>query len=126
MDAADDFANWRVWTAVNFQRARRAVQLARPIDNGVGLRDVCPRLREWAPLAAQRVPFGTAVFVGLFVPVKFAARDSVVITLRSVPNRHMRLDSLLIDHPPQNFCGAVIGVTDQAIGLEIKTLLDPG
>jgi hypothetical protein len=37
----------------------------------------------------------------------------------------MRLDLLLVNHPSQNFRGAVIGVTDQAVRFEIKAILDP-
>jgi hypothetical protein len=67
--------------------------------NRVGFGDVCARPLEGSPLIAQRLTLRAAVLVALLVPLKVAAGQSVVCALSLVPQRHMRFDRFVVDHP---------------------------
>src|SRR5664279_1088144 len=125
MDAASNLANRCVRTAAGLYRASRAVRLTGPIDDGVGLGDVCPRILEWAPLFAQSAALRAAVFVGLLVPLELTAGQSVVFALRSVPHRYMRLDRFLVYHPARYLGRPVGGITDEPRRFHVKAFLDP-
>jgi hypothetical protein len=125
MNTARDFAHWRMRTALIFHGACRTVGLAGAIDDGIGLGDMRARVLEWAPLAAQRMTCRTAIFVRLRIPLEIATRKGIVLAFCFVPNRYVRLDLLLLDHPGKHRCGALRRVAHETARLKLETLLDP-
>src|SRR5215831_9894711 len=108
MDASRDLAHGCIRAALRLQRARGAIGLTGPIDDGPRLSDVAARLREAPPFLAQRVAFGTAILISRWVPLEVTAGQRSVIALSPVPDRHMRLDLLAIDHPTEHLGSAIV------------------
>ncbi len=73
IDAAGDLAVRRVRTAARLHRAHRAIGSARCVNDRIGFGNVCTRVLEGSPFAAQRMALRAAVFVLLFVPLEGAA-----------------------------------------------------
>jgi hypothetical protein len=86
MDAAHDFARLRIRATSIFHRTAVTVHLARSVDDGVGFRDVRAGIPEWAPVAAERVPRRTSIFVGLFIPDKVVSGERIVFARCFVPD----------------------------------------
>ena len=57
---------------------------------------------ELAPIAAKRMSLRTAVLVGCSSQSNSLLEKRVVLALALVPDRHMRRDVLLLDHPAQH------------------------
>src|SRR5215510_7396233 len=98
MDAARDLANRRIRAAALLYRTGCAVRLTGPVDDGIGLGDVGTWVLERTPLSAQGMPLWAAVFVGLLVPLEFAAGERLIIALPPFPHRHMGCNAFVL-HP---------------------------
>ena len=93
MYVARDLARWFFWTAVRFERAYIAVELARTIWERLALVHGTARLE---PLPARAV-----LDVAGRIVSKVAAQGAVV-PLRLVENGNMRCDACLLDQPVQH------------------------
>src|SRR5450631_4396066 len=114
MNAATDFANGRVRAAADLDWATCAIELTGSIKNDVGFGDVCAGVLERTPVAAQRVALRAAVFIVLLIPPKVATGQRVIHALSLVPQRNMRIDRFVVDHPTQQLSSAIGHVADQA------------
>lgn len=94
------------------------------IDDGVGLRGVSAGVRKCTPIAAQRVPTGASVLIGLLVPTEVVPRKRTIVAPGLVPDWNMRRDPLLFDHPAKHRGGPVGHISRKAPRLECKAFLD--
>jgi hypothetical protein len=101
MHAASNLAYWRVRAAAGFDWTLRAIELTGPMNNCVGLGDMCAGTLEGTPLAAQRVVLRTTILVGPLVPMELATRQCLIRALRLVPHWHVRFYPLVVHHPIQ-------------------------
>src|SRR5690349_19510354 len=115
MDVARDLARWFFWTALRFERAYIAVELARTIQKRLALVHGSARSE---PLAARAV-----VDVAGRIISKVAAREGTVISLRLVEHGDMWRDALLLDQPVQHRSCPVSGIPDKSLRLEAEALL---
>src|SRR5439155_11366376 len=95
MDVARDLARWVFRTALRFEWAYIAVELAGAIQKRLALMygAACPKL-----LSA-----GAVVNVARRVISKVATREGAVVPLRFVEHRNMGRDAVLLDQPVQHW-----------------------
>src|SRR6476620_4866527 len=115
MDVARDLARWFFWTALRFERAYIAVELARTIQKRLALVHGAARSE---PLSARAV----VDVVGRVIS-KVAAREGAVVPLRFVEHRNMRRDAFLLDQPVQHRSCPVSGISDKPLRLKAEALL---
>src|ERR1700712_3861259 len=115
MYVARDLARWFFWTALRFERAYIAVELACTIQNRLALVHGAARSE---PLSSRAV-----VDVAGRIISKVAAREGAIVPLRLVEHRDMWRDALLLDQPVQHRSGSVSGIADKPLRLEAKALL---
>src|ERR1700712_836599 len=117
MDVARDLARWFFWTALRFERAYIAIELACTIQNRLALVHGAARSE---PLSSRAV-----VDVAGRIISKVAAREGAIIPLRLVEHRDMWRDALLLDQPVQHRSCTVSGIADRPLRLEAKAPLCP-
>src|ERR1700744_5761172 len=109
MDVARDLACWFLWTALQFERAYVAIELACTIQKGLALVHGAARpklLTTWAVIdVADRVI------------LKVTPREGAIIPLRFIEHRNMWRDAFLLDQPVQHRSGSVSGISDKSLGL---------
>ena len=115
MYVARDFARWFFWTALRFERAYIAVELACAIQKCLALVHGAARSE---PLSSR-----AAVDVAGRIISKVAAREGAIIPLRLVEHRDMWRDALLLDQPVQHRSCTVSGIADKPLRLEAEALL---
>ena len=106
MDVARDLARWFLWTALRFERAYIAVELAGTIQKRLALVHGAARPE---PLSARAV----VDVVGRIIS-KVAAREGAIIPLRLVEHGDMWRDTLLLDQPVQHRSRPVSGIRRRA------------
>ena len=124
MDAAVNLAGCGIRTAAGLQWAVGAVHRTAAVDDGIGLGDV--RAVQLSPIAAQGLSGWAAVFVGGFVPREVLAGEGAVLAPGPVPDRHVRFDAFLFDHPSQHGSRTVGRIADEPLGFEVKSFLRRG
>ncbi len=92
-----DLASRFLRTALGFQRAGLAVDLARAIHDGVGLGDAGALVLELSEVTPQRLARRTDVAVGLGLPPELRATDLPRFALGFVVHRNVRGDLLLLN-----------------------------
>src|ERR1700710_2272402 len=115
MDVAWDLARWVFRTALRFERAYVAVELAGAIQKRLALMH--------GPARPKLLTARAVVDVGGRVISKVAARERAIVSLRLVEHRNMWRDALLLDQPVQHRSRPVGGIADKPLRLETKALL---
>ena len=95
------------------------------IDDRAGLRDVRALCFERSPLFAESMACWAAIFVAPLDPVEIAIWKRAVVTRRALPNRYVRIDAFLLNHPRKHRPCSVGRVTDQTFGFECEALFNP-
>src|SRR5260370_10380866 len=82
------------------------------------------RLFELSPVTTRRVPCWAAILVSLLDPLEVAIGKRTIAARRALPDRHMRIDAFLLNHPAKHCPCSVRRVAHQASGFETKALFD--
>jgi hypothetical protein len=113
MYVARDLARWFLRTALWFERAYIAVELARTIQKRLAFVHGAARSE---PLSARAV-----VDVAGRIISKVAAREGAIVPLRLVVRRNMGRDALLLDQPVQPLSvSSVLAVLPAAVSFTLR------
>src|SRR5271156_6146632 len=123
MDGTRDLAGGCVRTALRFQRAALAIQLAGAIAHHAVFIDERTRHSiDFLPLP-EFLPNRTDVAVAFAVIGEVVARESTVGALGFIEHRDMRLNPALVHQPGKVLGRTVTGVRRQPLGPKTEALL---
>src|SRR5215216_2960182 len=114
MDVARDLVRWVFWTALGFEWAYIAVELACAIQKRLALMHGTAR--------AKPLPAWAVVNVACRIVSKVATREGAIVPLRFVEHGDMWRDAFLLDQPVQHRSCPVSGISNKPLRLETEAL----